>query len=595
MKSTKFISTLFFAFLLSFTSCFRDDDTYSNLQQQENIPDTFSQYFGNEISRDFLGTVINKNNLPIVGVTITIGNEIAVTDSNGVFIIRSTNVNKRFGYIKAEKVGYINGSRSVVPSEGTNKVTIMLLEANVAGTVNSGTSETVALADGSSVSFDGNFIKEDGSAYSGSVNVIMHHLDPADEDMPLKMPGMLYAQNENGAERMLQTLGMLAVELRGTNGEDLNLAEGSTSEIKMPVDASLMGIAPATIPLWYFDEVNGYWKEEGQATLQGNMYVGTVSHFSFWNCDIPAEAVTLCVSVIDNENNLLNGQTVHITSAIFGTRSGITDEKGEVCGFIPKNETLFLEITSPESCGDLVIFSQNIGPYDEDNNVTITIQNNAVVASETITGFVNNCDNESIENGYLVYTDDSNEIYQLITDGSFELNVTRCTSFDTFSLRVVNLDTFETSSTNEYTFNSPVTDVGVLNTCISQEEYIIYFIDNSSEVFFDDDIEVTLTENNISILRYISPGSGPKFLTDLPNELGEYVTSSANGMIFNIIYPVGISNQYLLIAPYGINIETTYIGAGVGDFIDMNFNGTFQDTSGNIHFIEGQLHVRIDE
>lgn len=84
-------------------------------------------------------------------------------------------------------------------------------------------------------------------------------------------------------------------------------------------------------------------------------------------------------------------------------------------------------------------------------------------------------------------------------------------------------------------------------------------------------------------------------MTDLPNELGEYVTSSANGMIFNIIYPVGISNQYLLIAPYGINIETTYIGAGVGDFIDMNSNGTFQDTSGNEHNIEGQIHVRFDE
>ena len=118
----------------------------------------------------------------------------------------------------------------------------------------------------------------------------------------MQMPGMLYAENENGAERMLQTLGMLAVELRGSGGEDLNLAEGSTSEIKVPVDASLMSIAPNTIPLWYFDEVNGYWKEEGQATLQGNMYVGTVSHFSFWNCDIPTEAITLCVTATNEEN-----------------------------------------------------------------------------------------------------------------------------------------------------------------------------------------------------------------------------------------------------------------------------------------------------
>ena len=110
-----------------------------------------------------------------------------------------------------------------------------MLEETVVGTISSGSTSTVTIDGGSSVSFDGNFIKEDGSAYEGSVDVIMHHLDPTDEDMSMQMPGMLYAQNEGGAERMLQTLGMLAVELRGSGGEDLNLAEGSTSEIKISV------------------------------------------------------------------------------------------------------------------------------------------------------------------------------------------------------------------------------------------------------------------------------------------------------------------------------------------------------------------------
>jgi len=91
-------------------------------------------------------------------------------------------VNERFGYIKAEKSGYIHGSRSVVPTSGINKVTIMLLEATIAGSVNSGSAESVTANDGSSLSFDGNFVKEEG------------------------------------AERMLQTLGMLAVELIGSGG-----------------------------------------------------------------------------------------------------------------------------------------------------------------------------------------------------------------------------------------------------------------------------------------------------------------------------------------------------------------------------------------
>ena len=43
------------------------------------------------------------------------------------------------------------------------------------------------------------------------------------------------------------------------------------------------------MPLWYFDEQKGMWVEEGVATKQGNQYVGTVNHFTDWNCDIPSE------------------------------------------------------------------------------------------------------------------------------------------------------------------------------------------------------------------------------------------------------------------------------------------------------------------
>ena len=71
----------------------------------------------------------------------------------------------------------------------------MLLEETVVGTTNSGTTETITLPYGASVALQGEYVKEDGAVYSGSVNVIMHHLDPADEDMQDQMPGMLYAAN----------------------------------------------------------------------------------------------------------------------------------------------------------------------------------------------------------------------------------------------------------------------------------------------------------------------------------------------------------------------------------------------------------------
>jgi hypothetical protein len=64
------------------------------------------------------------------------------------------------------------------------------------------------------------------------------------------MPGMLYAQDADGEEQGIVTLGMLAVELRGAAGQDLNLMDGSTAKLMIPLDPSLIANAPATLPLW---------------------------------------------------------------------------------------------------------------------------------------------------------------------------------------------------------------------------------------------------------------------------------------------------------------------------------------------------------
>ncbi|MBT8325905.1 MAG: carboxypeptidase-like regulatory domain-containing protein [Winogradskyella sp.] len=586
----------------AFTSCQKDDGPSNNNPNNENnIPDTFSEYFGNQMTRDFVGTVINKNNEPIAGVTITIGNETEVTDDNGVFIIRNAAVNERFGYIKTEKEGYIHGSRSVVPSNGTNKVTIMLLEANVVATVNSGTAETVTMTNGSSVSLDGNFIKEDGTEYSGSVDVIMHHLDPVDTSMPLQMPGMLYAENTDGAERMLQTLGMLAVELRGTAGEDLNLAAGSTSEIRIPVDASLLPSAPATIPLWYFDEINGYWKEEGQATLNGNFYIGTVSHFSFWNCDIPAEAVTLCVSVNDEQGNPLNNLYVTITSNTFGTRGGNLNDVGETCGFVPSEEVLELNVYGYQFCDDTPLQTEMIGPFTEDSSITITLNNSTEIISETVVGQFNTCNGNTVTDGYVQLTYGNETFTDVVTNGTFEINLLRCDNDNTFSVVANDYANLQSTGEINYTFNTPQTSLGILSACNDVEEFIQYTIDDQPTVILLDFINAS-------------------FYTDGSNYNGPSLNISGSDNDNSCFYLFGVLNDSQYVGTYdnldwndiedtGFNIQEclgmssennnitynlTAIGE-VGDYIDINFSGTYEDYEGNPHSITGLLHVLRDQ
>ena len=107
------------------------------------------------------------------------------------------------------------------------------------------------------------------------------------------MPGNLTGLTTNNEQKLLQTYGMIAVELEGGAGEKLNLAAGKIATISMPIPASMVASAPATIPLWYFNDTTGVWIEQGTATKQGSNYLGTVSHFSFWNCDVPSNFVNL--------------------------------------------------------------------------------------------------------------------------------------------------------------------------------------------------------------------------------------------------------------------------------------------------------------
>lgn len=572
-----------FILLIIAISCDKDDATSDpeviDPETENPILDSFSDNFGAEISRSFIGTILDSNQQPISNVEITIGSSSTTTDSKGIFIINDAIVHERFAYIKASKNGYIHASRSVAPTPGVNKVTIMMLEELVTGTTSSGISETISLSNGASVSLNGAYIKEDGSAYEGSVDVILHHLDPVNTDTELQMPGMLYAANSDNEERLLQTLGMLAVELRGSNGEDLNLADGTTAEIRVPVDASLLSTAPSTIPLWYFDEDRGYWVEDGEATLIGSEYIGTVTHFSFWNCDIPAEAIILCVNLSDEFSTPLSNTIVLITSQTYGTRGGFTNAQGVVCGLVPSNEPLTLSVHS--TCdGNTLVYSESIGPFTSDSTIDITVTYQSE-STETVTGTFTNCNGDLITNGYVTLTYNDEQYVDIVTDGTYEINFIRCIDDTTFIIEAIDYDTVQSSGEVNYTLTSPITNLASISSCNNATEFITYQIDDHSPI------------THINNINY--EVNGPQI----------FVSASSNvGDIFFTISNITISDSSLLVIELedinndsinqndtlNIILNLTALG-NVGEYIDANFSGTYIDSDNVTHTIDGAVHM----
>jgi len=587
MKIFKF--ALLSSVVLCVASC-NNDDSPNNPQNEDPDPNpiAFAQNFGSDISRTFLGTVVDTNNNPIEDATISIGSSVASTDANGVFIINNANVNQRFGYVKAEKAGFIHASRAVVPSEGTNKVRITMLAEIITGTTSSGTQETIGLLNGASVAFEGDYVKPDGSAYSGSVNVILHHLDPTDETMQDQMPGMLYAANSQNEARMLQTFGMLAVELRGDNGEDLNLAEGSTAEITVPLEASLVANAPSAIPLWYFDEVNGYWIEDGEATLVGNAYVGTVSHFSFWNCDIPADYVDFCVIVNDTAGNPLANTTVTLTSTNYGSSSGSTNENGETCGLVPSGETLEIKVYSYDACGGSPIYSDTIGPFTEDISITITVADDPSLISETVIGVFNDCDGNPVTDGYVNLRYDNQYFTEIVTNGDFEINLIRCDAYDTFRIKAYDYVNIQETDSLNYTFTTPITNLGTIQSCNAIEEFITYQVDDHPAITYSFNVQGGL-DGNYLYISYFSENQDKFFSFNIDEFNGVDTYTNAYLNFFDANFD-------------GTNLESEFVGTShvtyfgeVDDYIDINFSGVISDWNNPDEIpITGTIHVLRD-
>ena len=587
---------------IAFSSCNPNDDNTTNTNNNTN----FSENFGAKVDRDFIGQVVDTNNQPIPNVAVKIGTSTVQTDMNGVFIINQANVNERFAYIIAKKAGFIDGSRAMVPTNGKNNVRIMMIPNTPLATIQSGVASEVALPSGTKVVFDGAFETEAGVAYSGSVAVAMFHLAASNENISSLMPGMLYAQATDGSAKVLETFGMMQVELKGNAGQKLQIAKTHTAQINMPIEASQLTTAPNSIPLWHFDEENGYWKQEGSATKLGNKYVGTVSHFSWWNCDAFSSLVSLTVKVVDSNGNPLSnvGVSLKINSTSTNSSVQFTDNIGQVSGLIPTDQSITLTIKN--ECEE-VIYTSQIEPSTSNINLpNIILQDNSQTQSNTINGILTKCDNSKVINGYVIIKYVNNSMIYNVTNGEFSFNLLRCNT-NNFTLQGYDLDNLQTSKKLTYSFNPLITNVGFLPTCTTIDEFISFKVNNDQTQYIYGNIDTQnnlgSNFNNVFITNFQIIGvQGQSYIaiSGGTNQIGSYSLEDNN---FSISFTrvTGNITSTLAFYPHALAIGTAYQHCNlkinkfeaIGGYIDITFSGSGPEQFGEITLV-GVAHVRRD-
>ncbi len=364
------------------------------------------------------GLVYTEENVPIANASIIIAGQIVESDSDGLFHFESVDLDPQGTYIKAEKDGFILGSDFIYPGPGLNRSYIQMMALSLDKTFEASAGATIQIERGGTIEFNPNSISTAlGEAYTGKVYVTAKRLAADDPNLSDKMPGGLVASDQDNRTVVLGTYGMVAVELRGGNGEELNLSPGNTAKISFPLADKDISAAPESIPLWHFDEERGIWIEEGNATRQGDQYVGEVSHFSFWNCDVPFPLITFCVNIFNDDGTPANDVQVTICAGNLGTGQGYACN-GVVSGKIPKNETLTLKISGRTDCGEAANYVTEIGPFSNDVKLDpITLFS---IDRKTITGKVL-CNGIPLGNSAAVITGDNLlDIVVTDRDGNFE-------------------------------------------------------------------------------------------------------------------------------------------------------------------------------
>ena len=298
------------------------------------------------------GQITDESGLPLAGVTVTNAGGTATTDANGLFVIPDAALSNGRTVVIAKKAGYFNGARAAMATIG--KVTYMKLSLAmnaILGTVNATTGGTVNLPSGASLMLSpSGVVTASGAAYSGLVSVSAKHLDPANTNFNSLFAGDLVAQQADGSQTILTSAGVVIAELHGASGEILQPAPGKPALLTIPITPSQRATATSTIPLWYFDETLGMWKEEGVATKFGNSYSANVQHFSAWNYDWKGPWGTIHGRIVCS-GVPLPGISVNVGTS--GTQP-ITDGSGEFTVKVPA-ETNNIEIQ--------VLANQNGGIY----------------------------------------------------------------------------------------------------------------------------------------------------------------------------------------------------------------------------------------
>ena len=508
---------------------------------------------GDMVEATFGGRVTDVTGAPLAGVTVAAGDASTVTDAEGAYSLPRAGVVADRALLTFRAGGYVTGSRTLLVSGGSAYTAdAELLSLADFALVNTAAGGSVSAADaGAEVVFpEAAFARADGSGFEGVATVSVHYLDPTDEAFARRMPGDLRGVGEEGETTALASFGMISAVLRDDAGQRADLADGKTATIRIPVAAELRGRAPATAPLYYFDETRATWVADGSATLTDGAYVGEVTHFTFWSASLRQPGIRLCGQLLatrGGETSPVGRGTVLATAEGLPRATAPTNERGQFCGIVPANTAVTLSAFS--ACEGYVEVAQ-VPPTETDVELGEIAYAPTDRTAVTVTGQLTCADGAVDEDAIVrvrVGTEGAFQSTRPEADGSYAITVGGCDEGEVF----VNVGLFDpavggTTVLERVFAYATAVDAGQTEVCSdggTQATVGTFEAMIGTDTTTADEIAIVATDRGLTVTgtgTVASTDETGEFTLSLPVAGGDFLAEGSYTLGGNAIYlPVG--------------------------------------------------------
>ncbi|MBX7242024.1 MAG: carboxypeptidase-like regulatory domain-containing protein [Bacteroidia bacterium] len=587
MKQLKF--TLGFMLLLISTALI-----YSGCNRFDSNPETIRSATNptqQKVSSSVVGKVVDENGKGVENAVARLGSLTTQTDKDGYFFFENVQMSAPYSYVQVERNGYFKGSRTFpVKSGHTQFVNIEMLRRTIRGSFSSANGGTVQF-DGVSVTIPANGVMlANGQPYSGLVKIAGQYLSPDAENLGQIMPGALMAYNQGNEFGILKTYGMAGIELEGQNGEALQVRTGSEATLEISVANSQLNDPLTQIPLWYFDENTGFWKEEGVAVRNGNKFTGTVKHFTFWNVDwFTNNLVNIDILITDPAGNPIANKSATVSSNGAGTSFGTTDNLGILSGLVPSGQVLNINVMA--GCAMSPTTPGQIGPFFANGSAGPLHINSTNTNTVNLSGSVTDCSGQPLSNGFVKIQMPSFVDLVAVNNGNYFYSYTGCNNISNVQLSLTPFSsvTHTEGISTPLAVNPGTNYSGVnLNACQAGSEFVLLGT-NGNRYNFVESINLE-TYNNVNNLFLTATNS--QLLTPL-GSLSILVTKNPNGTYSCSTLLLNYGNTFYDFTTVS-SIEVTHWPQFSGDYLDCNLTGTYGASPTTMSPFSLNVHAKKD-